>query len=108
MRRRDFIALLGGSAATWPLAPRAQQHPTGPLIGFLSNASRRTLTEGLPAFHRGLAEAGYVEGQVAIEYRFADGQVDRLPALAADLVNRNVAVLVVITNAAARAAKAAT
>jgi putative tryptophan/tyrosine transport system substrate-binding protein len=90
---------------------RKPQQPKRPLIGFLSNPSREVLTEGLllPAFHRGLADARFVEGKnVAIEYRFADGYVDRLPALAADLVNRNVDVLVTFTNPTALAAKAET
>jgi putative tryptophan/tyrosine transport system substrate-binding protein len=109
MRRRTFFTLIAGVAA-WPLSVNAQQ-PKRPLIGFLSNPSRKTLTEVLllPAFHRGLAEARYVEGEnVAIEYRFADGQVDRIPALAADLVKRNIDVLVTFTNPTALAAKAAT
>jgi putative tryptophan/tyrosine transport system substrate-binding protein len=108
MRRRDFISLIGGAAATWSLTVRAQQAAM-PVIGILSNPSRNALPAAFASFHSGLKDAGYVEGQnVAIEYRFADGQVDRLPELAADLVNRKVDVLVAMANSAALVAKAVT
>jgi putative ABC transport system substrate-binding protein len=104
LKRREFITLFAGAAA-WPLAAHAQQ-PTMPAIGVLIGPSRNTVAEALVAFHRGLNEAGHVEGQnVVIEYDFADGQSDRLPALAADLVNRGIAVL--SPGPAALAAKAA-
>jgi putative tryptophan/tyrosine transport system substrate-binding protein len=108
MRRREFVSLLGGAAALWPLVAHAQQ-PTTPLVGYLGGLSRDTFAPRLAAFHKGLAERGYVEGRsVEIEYRWANGQYDRLPELAADLVRRHVAVIAAMGgDAPAFAAKAA-
>ncbi len=107
MQRREFISLLGGAAA-WPLAAHAQQ-PAIPVVAVLDAASLETEVRGLAEFRRGLSEIGYVEGHnVMIEYRSAEGQADRLPALAADIVRRRVAVIATVANNAAVAAKATT
>jgi putative ABC transport system substrate-binding protein len=108
VRRRDFIKVIAGSAIPWPLAARAQQ-PAMPVIGFMSARSLKDTVQVLGAFHKGLGEVGFVSGQnVNVEYRWADGQYERLPAMAAELVRRPVDVMVAQAPPAALAAKVAT
>src|SRR5258705_4790042 len=108
MRRRKFIALLGGTAAAWSLVARAQQ-PAMPIVSFVSGRTLETSAPSAAAFRKGLNETGYVDGQnVMVEYHWLDGQYDRLPSLMADLVRRQVAVIATPgVNAASVAAKAA-
>jgi len=108
MRRRDFIRLIGTAAATWPLATGAQQ-PATPVVGFMMAGSRAALRDGITAFEAGLKELGFVEGQnLALEYRFAEGQFERFPAFASDLVHRRASVIAASSPQAALAAKQAT
>ena len=109
MRRREFLGSVGSAALAWPLSARAQT-PAAPVVGFLSSLSPLELTSVMPAFHQGLNEAGFIEGRnIAIEYRWAEGHYERLPALAVELVSRQVAVIAAISGTpAALAAKEAT
>src|SRR5215475_13124093 len=108
MQRREFIKVVSGSAVTWPFAARAQQ-PATPVVGFINAATAQSYKQQVAAFLKGLEESGYIDGKnVTIEYRWADERHDRLPAMAADLVHRQVAVIVATSSPAAVAAKAAT
>jgi putative ABC transport system substrate-binding protein len=108
VRRREFVTMLGGGAVAWPFAARAQR-PTTPVIGYLDTASASTTAHLVAAFRQGLSAAGYDEGRnVAIEYRWPDGDYDKLPSLAADLVRLNVAVIATINTPSVLAAKGAT
>lgn len=108
MHRREVLGVLGGSALCWPLAASAQQSGV-PVIGFLGTSSPRGIAHGVAGFHQGLKEEGFVEKEnVTVEYRWAEGQTDRLPALAADLVKRNVAAIASFGPPALQAARAAT
>ena len=102
MKRREFITLLGGAAAAWPLAARAQQ-PAMPIVGFVTGRSPEESARLGAAFRKGLNQTGYVDGQnVMVEYRWLEDQYNRLPSLMADLVSRRVAVITTFVNAAAR------